>query len=151
MIQRAVFTAFSKKYRTGWRKWPKMYWAIDLHDVIIPGTYSRNNDDRRFYPVAQDVLSWLTSREDMCLILFTSSHEDSIQDIIGWMNPIHFNYVNRNPECESNDLCNFDGKFYFDLLLEDKAGFEGMMDWGEIKEALIVLDEWNNRVGTHAQ
>ena len=36
-----------------------------------------------------------------------------------------------NPEIESNRYANFTKKFYYDILLDDKAGFEPN-DWFEI-------------------
>ena len=144
MIEDAIYTAFQKKKERGWDKWPKMFWLIDLHDVIIPGTYSRNNEGREFYPMAKEVLQWLTNRTDMCIILWTSSHDDAIEDICNWLfaNDINFDYVNENPEISSNDLLNTNSKMYFDILLDDKAGFVGETDWMEIKHALIAHGEW---------
>lgn len=144
-IEKAIERAFEKKLRTGWNKWPKMFWAIDLHDVMIPGTYTRNNDGRMLYPNALEVLQWLTNRKDMAIILFTSSHIDAINDIIAWFEPqgIKFDFVNENPLCTNHHLCDFSKKFYFDLMLEDKAGFDGMEDWLVIKQTLMRLGEWD--------
>lgn len=144
-LKHAIERAFRKKIQGGWHKWPNMYWAIDLHDVIIPGTYTKNNDNREFYPHAKEVLKWLSNRKDMRIILFTSSHEDSITDIDSWLlkNHIAFDYFNSNPECANNALCDFSKKFYFDILLEDKAGFDGMEDWLVVKNTLIDIGEWD--------
>ncbi len=149
MIEHAIYNAFYKKEKRekldiyGNWKYP-MFWAIDLHDVIIPGTYTRNNDKREFYPDAKEVLQWLTNREDMCIILYTSSHKDSISDIIKWLgdNQIKMDFVNENPLCPNTELCDFSGKFYMDILLEDKAGFVGGTDWTEIKRVLTGLNQW---------
>lgn len=151
MIRHAINTAFQKKRERGWDKWPRMYWAIDLHDVIIKGTYTRNNEGRAFYPDGKEVLQWLSGRKDMCMILYTSSHRDSIEDITRWLgdNGIRFDYVNCNPECANTQLCDFGSKFYFDIMLEDKAGFDGNWGWIEIKRALIELGEWDKKV-SHA-
>jgi hypothetical protein len=150
MLSDAIKRAFEKKLVRGWGKWPKMFWAIDLHDVIIPGTYTVNNDNRAFYPCAKEVLQELSHRKDMCLILFTSSHESSIDDIIKWLGGEHitFDHVNENPWCHSNELCCFKKKFYFDIMLEDKAGFNGMEDWLNIKKTLESIGEWKNSYNT---
>jgi len=147
MIGDAVKNAFRKKRERGWDKWPKVFWAIDLHDVIIPGTYTRNNEGREFYPDGKEVLQWLTNRKDMCLILYTSSHKDSIADILNWLMQynIRFDHVNKNPECKDTTLCSFADKFYFDVMLEDKAGFNGNSGWLDIKNALIELGEWEKK------
>lgn len=148
MISDAINTAFRKKKERGWEKYPKIFIAIDLHDVVIPGTYTRNNEGRKFFPDGKEVLQWLTGRKDMCLILFTSSYEDAICDIIDWLaeNEIKFDYVNCNPECCNTELCDFTNKFYMDILLEDKAGFVGETDWKMVKQTLIDIGEWEKKV-----
>ena len=147
MIAHAIHNAFRKKRERGWGKWPRLYWAIDLHDVIISGTYTRNNEGKQFYPDGKEVLQWLTNRKDMCMILYTSSHQDSIKDIMAWFaeHNIRFDYVNENPECKNTELCDFTQKFYMDVLLEDKAGFVGKTDWSEIKLALMDINEWDKK------
>jgi len=147
MIKNAIKTAFRKKKERGWGKYPRMFWAIDLHDVIIHGTYTLNNEGRELYPDGEEVLQWLTNRKDMCLILYTSSHNNSIVDILQWLNNhgIKFDYINENPDCSDTELCSFKDKFYFDIMLEDKAGFEGKTDWLEIKNALIEEKEWDKK------
>ena len=145
-ISHAIEVAFEKKRVRGWEKFPRLFVAIDLHDVIIPGTYTLNNDGRQFYPYAKEVLQWLTRRKDMCLILFTSSHKKQIEDVRSWMKQdgIVFDYANENPECPNNELCDFSKKWFMDIMLEDKAGFESG-DWLEIKETLIKIGEWDKK------
>ena len=45
--------------------------------------------------------------------------------------------INNNPEFKKTDICDFTEKFYFDILLDDKAGFEGEKDWKDIYNFLI--------------
>ena len=144
-LRHAIERAFRKKIQGGWHKWPRLFILIDLHDVIIPGTYTRNNEGRAFFNGAEEVLRWLTNRKDMCLILWTSSHKDSTDDILAWMakSGIKFDYVNENPECPSNELLDTSSKIYMDLLLDDKAGFNGETDWLEIKNVLVELGQWD--------
>jgi hypothetical protein len=69
-------------------------------------------------------------------------------DIVNWLQEKHsiiMDHIGTNPECESNDLCDFTNKLYFDILLEDKAGFDGMHDWQKIKDTLIELGEWEKK------
>jgi hypothetical protein len=54
---------------------------------------------------------------------------------------LNFNAINCNPECPSTDLCDFQDKFYFNFLLDDKAGFDGTKDWREIYEALTDVNK----------
>jgi hypothetical protein len=148
-IEFSIERAFRKKQDRGWGQWPRMYWAIDLHDVIIPGTYTKNNEDRKLYPDAKEVLQWLSKRVDMCMILWTASHPEPTNDIVNWLRDEHgvaIDHIGKNPECPSNALCDFTNKFYFDILLEDKAGFDGMNDWPKIKKMLIKLGEWDKKI-----
>lgn len=144
MIDDAIKKAFEKKEIRGWDKWPKMYVLIDLHDVIIAGTYTRNNDGKKLYPYAKDVLKNMTKNNKLCLILWTSSHKDAIDDICLWLKDfdIQFDYINENPECFSTEILNVESKLYFDLLFDDKAGFVGNSDWLVVKDALMEVGEW---------
>ena len=151
MIADSVIKSFEKKEKVkkihGRWMYP-MFWAIDLHDVIIPASYKRTNQGRQFAFGAREVLQWLTNREDMCLILYTCSHDSYVDEVLTWMqvNGIRFDYVNENPEVGSDDLRNIGGKFYFDVLLEDKAGFDLNYDWGNIKGALEEIGEWEKKI-----
>lgn len=117
------------------RKWQKLYWCIDLHDTIITGTYNRFNDGATIYPYAKETLDYLYNSPDHHTILWTSSYMTSIQDVVERFQ-LNFNAVNCNPECPNTNLCDFQNKFYFNFLLDDKAGFDGNKDWCEIYEAL---------------
>lgn len=81
----------------------------------------------------------------MVPILFTSSHKDAIDRQVSLLPHfgIWFKYINENPECPSTELCNFDSKFYFNILLDDKAGFVGDTDWLIIQHELKRIGEWN--------
>ena len=64
------------------KKWDKLYWAIDLHDTIITGTYNRFNHGATIYPYAKEVLDFLHSHPEHQTILWSSSHDDALFDII---------------------------------------------------------------------
>ena len=42
---------------------------------------------------------------------------------------IHFNFINDNPMCENSSYACFDKKFYFDIGIDDRFGFEANKDW----------------------
>ena len=126
------------------RNYAKFYWAIDIHDVIIEGKFSKNNEGKEFYPDAKEVLQFLSSREDMVIMLWTSGHMQPTNGIWHWLseNNIKVKYVNENPEMPNDALCDFSTKFAFDVMLEDKAGFVGETDWTIIKNKLKELGIW---------
>lgn len=133
--------AFADKKRKGWEK---LYFAIDLHDCVINGTYNKYNSGATVYPDCKEFFKWAESREDICIILWTSSYGSAITEIRKRLRKdgIHFDYINENPECPSNELCDFSGKFYFNILLDDKAGFVGETDWTLIVSELKRIGEF---------
>lgn len=135
--------AFQQKREKGYSK---IFVAVDLHDCCIKGTYTLRNEGRTLYPGAEEVLRYWSQREDIVLILWTSSYEQSAREMMEWMEShgILFDYLNENPECPTTDLCDFSAKFYFNILLDDKSGFEGDRDWALIKAELIRIGEWKN-------
>ena len=140
MISDAIKSAFKKRKE---RKWDKMYWCIDVHDTILKGEYS-SNQTYNPSPDAIEILEWLTKREDMVIIIWTSSYGPDYDNLHSWFldnTNIKFNYFNHNPECGDTDYAQFNEKFYFKILLDDKAGFVES-DWKVIKETLIELGEW---------
>jgi hypothetical protein len=56
------------------RRWNKIFIAVDVHDVILEAKYNLNNDGADYMPNAVKVLQQWSKREDISLILWTSSH-----------------------------------------------------------------------------
>ena len=112
------------------RHWDNIYIAVDLHGTICNGLYT-NDQKINFYPDAIKTLQLLSSRKEIKLILFTSTHP---KDIIRYLNVmlgenIIFDYVNENPECPSTELADFSRKMYYNFLIDDKSGFDPETDW----------------------
>lgn len=133
--------AFEDKKR---RNWKKLFVLVDVHDVILGGTCTLMNEGATYMPNAIKVLQNWSKRDDMVLILWTSSHNIPTVKVLADLekNEVHFNYVNENPECPSTELCDFGKKFYFNVLLDDKAGFSGNEDWFLIEKELRRIGEW---------
>jgi hypothetical protein len=124
-------------------KWPKLYWAIDLHNTIIPSSRVKGTEVKEFYPFCKEALQEISKREDCCIILFTSTYNYQLSSqLIMWFreNDIKIGYVNQNPECESTQYADFSQKFYYDVLIDDKAGFSVKL-W---KDIFRVVKGWNN-------
>ena len=118
------------------RKWNRIYWAVDVHETILEGNY--HDDLPKFLPYAKEALQMISDRSDSCLILYSCLHfKDTLRyRALFEENGIFFEYVNANPEVQNTELANFSGKFYFNILIEDKAGFEPERDWIEIMDTL---------------
>ena len=122
------------------KKWYETYWAFDIHGTILVPTYRKDSYDSEFYPWAKETLQLLSDRKDIIMILYTSSYPKEIEHYqkIFKENDIHFKYINENPEIDSSkgNFGHYDDKFYFNVLFEDKAGFNPNSEWQEIYKLL---------------
>lgn len=123
------------------KKWDKTYWAIDIHGTIIRPNYEAGNIPNSFYPFAEECLEYLSDRKDIVLILYTCSHPNEIEEYLELFKSknINFQYVNENPEVVTQKAgygC-YDRKFYFNVLFEDKAGFDPEEDWLQIFNLML--------------
>lgn len=126
-IIRAFDKAFEKKEK---RNWDKIYVFIDIHETILYPTYV-NGGRKEFYPYAKETLIEMTKWDDISLGLYTCSHPQEIREYIEFFQSfgIFFEHINKNETEKSNVYGNFDTKPYFNVLIEDKAGFDGEYDW----------------------
>lgn len=113
------------------KEWDKVYVLVDIHNTIFKPSY-RNKETYEWFQGAKETLQYMTQCKELCLILWTSSHEEKIKEYLNVFeeNGIHFDYVNENPEVKNDDLSCFDGKLYFNIGIDDKFGFCGERgDW----------------------
>lgn len=135
--------AIEKSYRISLSKgYPKFYIAIDLHDTIMPSTYKKG-EFTDFYEDAIKALQYLSSKPNISLILFTSTYKDDITEFLDRMKSLNikFDYFNSNPECPNDKLGDYSKKFYYNLILDDRGGFEAWNgDW------IVVLDKFKELI-----
>lgn len=139
MITRAIKNAFEMKKH---RKWDKTFWAFDIHNTIIVPNYSRKVIPKEFYPLAKEVLQTISERRDIVRILYTCSHPEEIEQYLDYFkeNKIYFDYVNENPAVTNDHGCYYQ-KLYFNVLFEDKAGFDPLKDWAKVNNVLKEFPE----------
>lgn len=132
------------------RRWDRMYWAIDLHSTLILPTYDQMTAaDVRYYPHADDVMRVLSQRPDARLILYTCSWPAEIQEYQRRFvaDGIRFDWVSENPEVGQTEYGDYSKKPYFNLLLDDKAGFDAGSDWLALRRALERLPDLASWLG----
>ena len=144
------------------RGYKTTYIAIDLHGTLLRPTKLTNmvlGDGARtpketvcyripkekYYDCAIPCLQLLSANPDFKLILWTSSKSGEIHEIEEDLEKqgIEIDYVNRNPDFPGNEYADFTNKFCFDLLLDDKAGFDPEEDWRELLE-MLKLSDWKD-------
>jgi len=119
------------------RNWDTIYWAIDLHGTClksnyISGEYEWINED------VKQTLQLIQSLSESAIIFWSSCYPKEQLDIINFCHnsAIQVHYFNSNPEINNSKTGCFDEKFYFSILLDDKAGFDPDTDWKLIYEYL---------------
>ena len=132
-IVKAIKQSYIDKKRKGF---DKLYYFVDLHSTCIKPNYSAESIPTEFYPMAKEALALISEREDICLIMYTCSHPNEVQQYLTFFNDngINFEYVNENPEVKTNigGYGNYDTKPYFNVIMDDKAGFDGETDWEKV-------------------
>lgn len=138
-IRRSMDYAYEKK-------WYEIYWAFDIHGTILIPNHERGNMDTKFYPFAKEALQMISKRDDIILILHTSSFPEELKHYVELFekNDIYFKYYNENPEIcgENGSFGNYEKKFYFNVLFEDKAGFFPE-DWEAIYN---IMQEYEDKI-----
>lgn len=135
MITRAIKNCFIHAAQRGW---DKTYWAFDIHGTILKPTFKTGVVSTEFYPYAKEVMQILTRQKNIVSILYTCSYPDEIVQYVKYFedHDIHFDHVNENPDVCAGAYGHYDRKFYFNVLFEDKAGFDPV-DWKDVYDLLI--------------
>lgn len=139
MTKKHIINTFNKKIE---RNWSQLYWAVDVHDTCVKANYQAGNIPKEFFPGAKEALRRITNRSDCTLILYTCSHPHEIEEYLKFFEShgIKFKFVNKNPEAVNTAFGFFEHKFYFNFLLDDKAGFDAHADWATIHTALDEIE-----------
>lgn len=144
MITRAIEKSFEKAKE---RWWDKTFWGIDIHDSIIVPNYRGDEIPTEWYPFAKEGMLMITNRKDICPFLYTCSWPKEIVKYRKFFSDqgINFEYANENPEVKNDAYGYYRTKPYFNVLFEDKAGFDPI-EWEYVIETLKKYPEvdWSN-------
>ena len=139
----SITSCISKQYKVAKsRNWDRMYWAIDLHGTLILPNYEKMKaEDVVYYQDAMEAMQALTARSDIRLIMYTCSHPAEIEEYKKRFHAdgIHFDWVNCNPDVAQTEYGYYEDKPYFNVMLDDKAGFDPEVDWIYIRGLLEHL------------
>jgi hypothetical protein len=106
---------------------------------------SFNNEE--FYPYAKSALQLISNRPDIIMILWTCSYPNEIEKYVKFFKEsnINFNHINENPGISSNmgNFGYYEQKFYFNVLFEDKSGFDPEIEWKEVYDLMLFYEQNN--------
>jgi len=138
-----IIRVMRKQYTiAGRRNWDRVYWAIDLHSTLIMPNYQRMKaEDVEYYPHSLEVMQALSERSDAKLMMYTCSWDREILEYQKRFRAdgILFDWEGHNPEVNQTEYGCYTKKPYFNILLDDKAGFDPDNDWIRLLEALEQL------------
>ena len=110
-----------------------IYIMVDVHNTILKPTFDKK-ETFEYFTYAKETLQLLSENENIKLIMWTSSYDEKIKIYLKHFeeNGIIFNFVNENKEYGNVSFACFDTKFYYDIGIDDKFGFDAEHDWKEI-------------------
>ena len=115
------------------KQWFETYWAIDLHGVVIQPNYTKTPQKVIYYPYVKETLQIMSARPDIIMFTYTASYPEQLHGYLSQfeMDNIHFNFINENPDIseQKGHFGAFDKKPYYNVVFEDKAGFDPFLDW----------------------
>lgn len=123
--------------------WDRIFVLVDVHGTLIP---SGEHENFSFIcQTAKEVLQWMSRRPEFRIILWTSSYPNEICMLCAWLSQqgVFIDYLNENPEAKDTARACFTRKPYYNIVIDDRAGFEPASDWAAIKRELQVLGEWD--------
>jgi hypothetical protein len=134
----SIIKAVDRAYKTmKERNWNTIYWAVDLHGVCLKSNYQQGGYSW-INIHARRVLKLISRLPETKIILWSSVYDLEKGDIIDFFEEhgIHVSDFNSNLSEGNTHVSDFSQKFYFSVLLDDKAGFDPETDWLAIENYL---------------
>lgn len=133
----SIIRAVERAYKvTKERGWDTVYWAVDLHGTVLESNYEAGG----YQFISQDVvdaLRHISNLPETRIILWSSVHEHEWPAVAAFIREasICVDFCNHNPEVANSTHGCFDQKFYFSILVDDKAGF-CPSEWADVAAAV---------------
>ena len=126
------------------RGWSHLYVVLDLHGTVIEPTW-RKDGAIKFYPDTLEALKMLSDDKRFNLIVWTSAYANDIQKVVDELEKhgIRIDQINGNSLEKSTELQDFSRKFYFNIGIDDRFGFEPETDWRKVIDFLKAHPENN--------
>ncbi len=149
--QRPIYLTIKNAYaKAKSRNWDTMYWMIDIHETLIHSSYN-GSGVLLWLPGAFEMITDILRFPENKIILWSSMQSLDAGD--GKMSLQTFRaeiirktshrleaenriFLNGNPEVENTSYADFSIKPYFNILLDDKAGFDYHWDIAAVKSAV---------------
>lgn len=132
MIHKATFDKAFERMEE--KSWSHIAVAVDLHDTVFKSNYSEELATE-FYPHALESLRLMSDDPHIMMYMYTCTPPKIRQQYREFLASKGIN-MSTHPEdvmgamkIRANNFQAFDTKPYFNVLLDDKAGFDPDRDW----------------------
>lgn len=135
----SVCTAFENaKQQMKEKRWDYIYVAVDIHGTVFKPCYEKT-ETYEYYPGAKETLQMLSNSLKIKLIIWSAAKPEQLEKYRKKFlsDGIIFEYCNCNPEVVDTNIASFKEKFYFNVGLDDKFGFDPKYDWKNIATWLV--------------
>lgn len=119
------------------KNWDCIYVLVDVHGTIFFPSYN-NEETYEFYPYAEETLQILSQMPNVKLILWSCTKKEYFDKYLKVLNDheIYPDYCNENPEVKVQpsdpESLSFDTKWYYNVGIDDKFGFDANEDWEQL-------------------
>ena len=142
MIHNAIRKAY-EQFES--RKWDSIYFALDIHGTVADSDY--HNVSSALYDTCIEPLQVISHLPEVKIILFSCCYEANYPAYFDLFakNEIKITYFNENPDVQNTTTGCFDRKFYYNLIAEDKGGFDPWL-WPSVRDAFLNARQFNKRI-----
>lgn len=138
-IQKGISRAYNVAME---RDHEMIFWCVDLHGTVLESNYS--SDSFTFLNAEETVpaLQAISALPETRIILWSGITDADRDQVVKLFtdNGIRVDWVNENPAVPSSGTGNFEQKFYFSILVDDKAGF-CPTDWPRAAEHAVMMSQ----------
>ncbi|MNC02069.1 hypothetical protein D3C75_494380 [compost metagenome] len=138
-IQKAISRAYNVAME---RDHEMIFWCIDLHGTVLESNYSSDSFNFINEAVTVPALQAISALPESRIILWSGISDADRDKVIELFTTfgIRVDWVNENPAVPSSGTGHFDKKFYFSILVDDKAGF-CPSDWSRAAEHAVMMSQ----------
>ena len=133
-----IYTFINEEQKMIDRGWNKIYVFVDIHGTIFQSDYGKG-EEPKYYPMALRALQEMTNHPRISLGIWSSTHPKDIAKYLDIFSTdrIVFEHINENTEEKNTSYACFDKKPYFNVLIDDKAGFDPRYDWDDVYNYIL--------------
>lgn len=138
-IQKGISRAYNVAME---RNHEMIFWCVDLHGTVLESNYSSDEFNFINEAVTVPALQAISALPETRIILWSGISDADRDKVIELFaaNNIRVDWVNENPAVPSSGTGHFDKKFYFSILVDDKAGF-CPSDWPRAAEHAVMMSQ----------